>query len=66
MRLFIYIDDRLIKNISLGDHLMAVVIVLGGNFGRNSHSPVEFPVIFGRTVIPAEFGSACPVNFGVT
>jgi len=59
-------NDRLIKNFSLGDHLMAVIMVLGGNFGRSSHFPVEFPVTFGRTVTPAEFGSVCPVKFGIT
>ena len=58
-------DGLLIENLSLGDHLMAVIMVLGGNFGRNSHSPVEFPVTFGRTITPAEFGSVCPVNFGI-
>ena len=50
-------DDRLIKNLSLGDHLMAVIIVYGGNFGRNSHYPVEFPVSLRRTVTLSEFGS---------
>jgi hypothetical protein len=60
-------DDRLIaKTFSLGDHLMAVIMVLGGNFGRNTPSPVEFPVNFGRTVSPAEFGSICPAKFGIT
>jgi hypothetical protein len=59
-------SDRLIERFILGDHLMAVIMVLGGNFGRNSHSPVEFPVTFGRTVTLSEFGSVCPVNFGIT
>ncbi len=45
---------------------MAVIMVYGGNFGRNSHCPVEFPVIFGRTVTSAEIGSVYPVKFGIT
>ena len=59
-------DDRLIGNLSLGDHLMAVIIVYGGNFGRNSRYRNEFPVTLRRTVTLFEFGSICPVDIGIT
>ena len=61
------LSDRLItKTFSLGDHLMAVIIVYGGNFGRNSRYRNEFPVTLRRTVTLSEFGSICPVNIGIT
>ena len=59
-------DALLIKSFSLGDHLMAVIIVYGGNFGRNSRYRNEFPVTLRRTVTLSEFGSICPVNIGIT
>ena len=66
MDFFILNIDLLIEKVILGDHLMAVIIVYGGNFGRNSRYRNEFPVTLRRTVTLSEFGSICPVNIGIT
>jgi len=66
MDLFDICIDRLNNKNILGDHLMAVIIVYGGNFGRNSRYRNEFPVTLRRTVTLSEFGSICPVNIGIT
>ena len=43
---------------------MAVIIVYGGNFGRNSCYRNEFPVALLWKVILSEFGRVCPVVYG--